>query len=321
VKYVVIGAGAVGGTIGGLLFDTGYDVLLVARGAHLEALREHGLRLEQPERSSTLDVPVAGSVGAVDWQPGDVALLCTKSQDTAGVLAELPRDVVLVCAQNGVANERLAVEAGFSQVYGMCVVLPGDHLEPGVVIARGAPMPGVLDVGRYPSGTDETSVRIASDLVAAGFSARSEAAIMRWKYGKLLSNLVNAVDAAVGDDPDGKVLTDAARAEARRCFEAARIDVVSRDEERERRGNLADIALVGGKARQGHSTWQSLKRGTGSTEVAFLNGEIVRLGREHGIPTPVNELLQATVEEMAEAGEQPGSRRAAELVAAADLTD
>ena len=47
-RYIIIGAGAVGGTIGGRLFASGHEVVLVARGRHLDALRAHGLRLETP---------------------------------------------------------------------------------------------------------------------------------------------------------------------------------------------------------------------------------------------------------------------------------
>ena len=56
-RYIIIGAGAVGGAIGGRLFESGHEVVLVARGAHLEALREGGLRLRTPEGSLTLPGP------------------------------------------------------------------------------------------------------------------------------------------------------------------------------------------------------------------------------------------------------------------------
>lgn len=56
VRYVIIGAGAVGGTIGVLLADAGHDVTLVARGAHLDALRERGLTLRTPERLSLIHI-------------------------------------------------------------------------------------------------------------------------------------------------------------------------------------------------------------------------------------------------------------------------
>lgn len=317
-RYVIVGAGAIGGTIGGRLAESGRDVVLVARGAHLAALRAHGLRLDEHDRSRTLSVPAVGAVGEVDWRPGDVALLCTKSQDTGAVLAELPRDVVVVCAQNSVANERAAVAAGFGRVYAMCVVLPADHVEPGVVVCFGSPRPGLLDVGCYPDGLDEHAKGIAADLAAAGFAAAADPDVMRWKYRKLLVNLGNAAEAAcASDDPDLGTLFRAAMDEGQRCLDAAGIAVVSRDEEREHRGDLVEIASVAGHDRVGSSTRQSLHRGTGSVESAYLNGEIVELGRRHGVATPVNAVLLDTMREMAAAGEVPGSRRAADLLAAA----
>ncbi len=59
-RYIIIGAGAVGGTIGGCLFQGGHDVVLVARGAHLDALRAHGLRLATPLGTDLLDIPAVG---------------------------------------------------------------------------------------------------------------------------------------------------------------------------------------------------------------------------------------------------------------------
>jgi 2-dehydropantoate 2-reductase len=68
----------------------------------------------------------------------------------------------------------------------------------------------------------------------------------------------------------------------------------------------------------GSSTWQSLLRHTGSTEVDYLNGEIVQLGRLHGVPTPVNALLQTTIRRLAVEGRAPGTLTADELLAALD---
>lgn len=314
VRYVVVGAGGVGATIGGLLFEAGSDVLLVARGAHLAALVDGGLRLELADRTRTIGVPAAAGV---EWRPDDVALLCVKSQDTATALADVPRDVPVVCAQNGVANERWARDAGFADVYGMCVVLPAELVEPGVVVDNFAPAPGALDVGRYPDGTDERAERIVVDLCTAGFRARTDPAVMRWKYRKLVTNLVNAIDAACApDDPDLSALVKAARIEGEEVVLAAGIAVASRAEDAERRGDL-HLVDVNGRARGGSSTRQSLRRATGTTEVDFLNGEIVVLGAAHGVPTPVNAALQQVIGEMTRAREAPGSRRAADILAAA----
>ena len=72
---------------------------------------------------------------------------------------------------------------------------------------------------------------------------------------------------------------------------------------------------VAGRERGGGSSWQSLRRATGSIETDYLNGEVVRLGRLHGVPTPANALLQATARRLAATGGEPGSVPAADLLA------
>ena len=64
---------------------------------------------------------------------------------------------------------------------------------------------------------------------------------------------------------------------------------------------------AGERPRGGSSSWQSLARGSGSIEADWLNGEVVLLGRMHGVPTPVNEALQRLANEMAANGAAPGS--------------
>lgn len=319
-RYVVIGAGAVGGTIGARLAEAGREVVLVARGRHLDAIRRYGLRLDDPDRSRAVAIPAVASVADVDWRPGDVALLATKTQDTDPVLDALAAhapDVVVVCAQNGVANERMAARR-FASVQAMLVILPAEHYEPGVVIASSVPVPGVLDVGTYPTGVDPTSTAIAADLSAAGFSSKADPAVLDGKYGKLLTNLGNAVEAACGaDDPGFAELVAAATAEGERCLAAAGITARTGDDDRVRRDGLITQRPVGGRDRRGGSSWQSLRRGTGSIEAEYLNGEIVAIGAAHGIPTPVNATLTRVACELASTGAEPGSRSAADLLAAA----
>jgi 2-dehydropantoate 2-reductase len=321
--YVVVGAGAVGGTIGARLYEAGYPVRLVARGAHLDALAERGLLFEEPESSRILRVPVAGSVEEVDWRPGDVAVLATKSQDSEAVLEQLhavaPRTAV-VCAQNGVANERFAA-GRFDAVQSLCVMLPAEHLEPGRVVAYSAPTPGILDAGAYPRGVTEQTRRLVTDLRGAGFSSRAQDRIMRWKYRKLVSNLANAAQAACGAHAaDLRQLVAAARREGRRCLSAARIDMAGSRENRARRGALISMRPVNGRTRQGGSTWQSLTRATGTVEARFLNGEIVELGRRYGVPTPVNALLLDIATTLAGDRTPPGGHSATDLLRLADRT-
>jgi 2-dehydropantoate 2-reductase len=86
-------------------------------------------------------------------------------------------------------------------------------------------------------------------------------------------------------------------------------------EDRARRGDILRITRFGATP-AGSSSWQSLYRGTGSVETDYLNGEIVLLGRLHGVPTPVNELLRRRSNDLARTGGAPASLRAADLHAA-----
>jgi 2-dehydropantoate 2-reductase len=326
-RYIIIGAGAVGGAIGGRLFESGHEVVLAARGAHYTALREHGLRLATPERVSTLPIPAVDRPEALDLRPDDVLVLAVKGQDTVAALdAWADRPVAgagraadtlpIVCAQNGVDNERVALRR-FRRVYGICVWLPSTYLEPGAVEAHGSPLTGILHLGRYPAGSDETAEQIAADLEKSAFEAPVHPDVMRWKYAKLLGNLGNAIGALCGrsDEPEAAELRRLAFAEGEAALTAAGIRYTSREEQAEFRTRLRvrpgpDGA---GKARGAGSSWQSLTRATGSIESDYLNGEVVLLGRLHGVPTPVNALLQRLANQFAR------ERRPAGTVAAADL--
>ncbi len=315
-RYIIIGAGAIGGTIGGRLFDSGHEVVLVARGAHLEALRSRGLRLELPDGDRELAIPVVDGPAALTPRPDDVLVLAVKTQDTAAALAAWDSygdDPAVVCAQNGVENERLALRR-FRDVYGMCVWLPSSYLEPGVVRAPCAPLTGILHIGRYPSGDDGTARRIAADLNTSGFDAPVTAEVMAWKYAKLVANLANAVQAACGPDDDAatRELADRARAEGAAVLDAAGIAHIAPQEQARVRGDRAEPRPVKGEPVGGGSSWQSLVRGTGSIETDYLNGEIVLLGRRFGVPTPVNEALRRTANLFARERRRPGELSAGE---------
>ncbi len=317
-RYVIYGAGAIGGVMGARLHLSGQEVALIARGAHLEALREDGLSFTSADGTQTLPIPAAGSPAELDLTTEDVVILAMKSQDTVAALdalfAAAPPAITVVCAQNGVVNERMALRR-FPNVYGQLVILPGTHLEPGSVIASASPTYGILDLGRYPRGSDACAERIASDLTEAGFSAVASEDIMPWKYGKLLRNLANSTQAILGLEEKAENLMARAHEEALACFAAAGIALVGDDEFRERFQALNRIFSNSPAARAGNSSWQSLTRGSGTIEAAYLNGEVVLLGRLHGVPTPVNALLQEVATEVAASGKGPGAYTLADLEA------
>ncbi|MGW1493113.1 ketopantoate reductase family protein [Streptomyces sp. NPDC002402] len=330
-RYIIIGAGAVGGAIGGRLAESGREVVLVARGAHHEALCEGGLRLATPDGRRTHLLPVVNDPGQLgELRADDVLVLAVKTQDSIAALdawghrpvaggGTAAERLPLVCAQNGVASERLALRR-FRHVYGMCVWLPAIYLEPGSVSAAGTPLTGILHIGCYPSGTDETARRISADLEKSRFESPVVADVMRWKYAKLLANLANSIVAVTGllTSDEGLTLYRRARAEGDAALAAAGIEAVGDEEEKEFRGDKITLEHFDGSERTGGSSWQSLNRGTGTIEADYLNGEIALLGRLNGVPTPVNDALQRIANTFARQRWAAGSMTVAELTALVD---
>lgn len=322
-RYIVYGAGAIGGIIGARLHQQGHGVTLIARGAHLEALQRAGLTLRTPEETLRLEVRAVGSPGDVAFGEGDVVFLAMKSQDTAAALQDLagvaPPGIAVVCAQNGVDNERMASRC-FANVYGMLVYMPGTMLEPGVILNHMTGAWGVLDGGRYPQGADGTIERVTSDLGRAGFSSRPTPAIMRWKYNKLLSNLNNAFVAACGPEARAPEFLGEVKREALACYAAAGIDCASDAENAQRRQESGmKFGVIDGAHRDGGSSWQSLARGLRTIEADYLNGEIVMLGRLHGVATPCNAALQRVANAMAREGRAAGSASVEDVMHEAGL--
>lgn len=317
-RFVIYGAGAVGGSLAVRLAARGTDVVLIARGAGAAVLRDRGVTLVTPRDTATARPPVVEHPREIAWTGDEVVILAMKSQDTEPALDALaacaPPTIEVACAQNGIANEPAALRR-FARVAGMYVWTPAEHVEPGVVRIYCA-LDGIVDVGRFPRGTDASIDAIVAAFAGTPFESVARPDIMAWKNGKLLANLLNTIDAICGGvaTDEARELVRRARAEGVAALAAAGLPAISLEEETARRGDRFTFLPIGGASRRGGSTWQSLERGTGSLEADYLNGEIVLLGRLHGVPTPVNELLQRTANELARARRPPGSLTAAELL-------
>src|SRR3954465_12653724 len=131
VRFVILGAGAVGGTVGGLLHDSGHEVLLVARGEHAAAMRPEGLRLATPDRVIVAHVEVVDDPAALKLGGDDVLVVTTKTQDTTSLLARVAgvpaaggvgaAALPFFFVQNGVAKERIPPRR-FADVHGVVVM-------------------------------------------------------------------------------------------------------------------------------------------------------------------------------------------------------
>jgi 2-dehydropantoate 2-reductase len=317
-RFVVFGAGAIGSGIGGHLHRTGHDALLVGRPAHVDRIRERGLQLVTADQTYTLAVPAVSRVEAVGFTHGDVVLLCVKSQDTDRALVEIraaggdPQSLPILCCQNSITNEPAAARY-FRRVYGVLIVVPGIFLEPGVVHNNSLGNAGFVEIGQFPVGKDRLSEEVASALTAASYAAYANAEVMAAKGGKMFSNLGNAMGAITDGQGDQTHFMRQVRDEAESCFRAAGIQHEPSEafEERSRQQHRQSELPPG--VRNLGSSWQSLQRGLGSVEADFLNGEIVRLGRLHGIPTPYNEVLQEVANAMAAGRAKPGKFTAQDL--------
>ncbi len=321
-RYIIYGAGGIGCTIGGRLFQAGHDVVLIARGEHLRAIQERGLLLQTPEGDHRLPIPAVGHPNEIAYTPDDVVVLAMKTQDTEGALHDLElaagTGIPVICAQNGVENERLAARR-FANVYAMLVALPATFLVAGEVIASAAPLSGALHAGRYPSGTDATIERVCQDLNASHFVSNADPAVMRFKYRKLLLNLGNAMEVVTHQTAWGAggmlgEFAEKMRDEAVRCFKAAGIDAMPADEYAERVTRHYKSQPIGGQPRSASSTWQSLMRGHTTVEVDYLNGEIVLLGQLHGVPTPYNTVIRRLAVTTAASGDSGQACSVDELV-------
>ncbi|MEU7555748.1 2-dehydropantoate 2-reductase N-terminal domain-containing protein [Streptomyces sp. NPDC044571] len=326
-RYIIIGAGAVGATIGGRLAEAGHEVVLAARGAHAQALRAEGLRLTTAGGVRVHRLPVvSGPAELGELRPDDALLLTVKTQDAIAALdawgdAEVAgggtaaQRLPVLCLQNGVETERLALRR-FARTYGVCVWLPATFLEPGVVSALCAPLTGILHLGRAAGGTDRLLAQISADLEKSGFAAPVVEDVMRWKYAKLLGNLGNAIQATTGPEPapaKGALLLRAIR-EGKAAYAAAGIAYASEAEQAEARDGKVEQP----PGLRGGSSWQSLARGTGSIEADYLNGEISLLGRLHGVRTPVNDTLRHAANIFARESLPPGAMSVEDLTALAD---
>jgi 2-dehydropantoate 2-reductase len=302
-RFLIFGSGAIGGVIGAQLYRSGHEVSLVNRGEHGRTIARSGLTLERPEGTVRCRIPVVDDLAMYNWNTPTSIVISVQSQHMNAAISTIksaaPPNSAILCAQNGVTNEIQAARIAQS-VYGMWVMCAADRIAPGVVAAHMTPICGVIDLGLYPTGTDCTSLQVSKSLNSAEFSSRSVPDIMRWKFRKLISNLRNAVLALCPVGDDANELGELVQLEGRKCLMAAGIECATDAEVAERYENLhIEYRATARSAFHLDSTSQSLVRKSGSVESNFLNGVVIRLGREHGVPTPANDLVLRLVNQTA----------------------
>ncbi len=225
-RFIVYGIGAIGGTVASSFALSGQEVVGIARGRQFEAIHANGLLLRSPAGEERVHFDCVASPADIDFRDDDAIVLTMKSQDTWDALLALRaagvREQAIVCAQNGVANERMAARL-FPNVYGVTVILPATYETPGEVNAFGAPKRGLFYLGAFPKGTDATGEAIAAGFIKADIACDVLPDIMRYKYGKLISNIGAISMAALGANEVGTAWTKKTRDEAQEIYAKAGI--------------------------------------------------------------------------------------------------
>lgn len=304
----VYGAGAIGSLIGARLNDQGIDVRLIGRQAHIDAIQAKGLLIHGRHDSRLVQLTATTKFEGA----ADIVLLTVKSQDVTEACRDIAREstsATVVTMQNGVRSDRdAAAILGRDRIVGCVLNISATYLEPGVVEQNTG---ALLQVGA-PFPESEAHVDDVLALLSPAIKTEHVVDITRARWTKLMANLNNAIMTITGL-PVGRALRHRglarlAIATIREGVKTAQVGGFALDQSRRAR-TFRTISVLpfavstrvfGPRLARGFppdstfgpSTLQSLQRGS-SSELDYLNGEIVTLGERIGWPTPYNAGLLA----------------------------
>jgi len=295
VRIAVVGAGGVGGYFGGMLARAGEDVAFLARGAHLEAIRQDGLTVRSIKSDFTVRAPAAAGPGALG--PADLVLFAVKSYDTEAAAALLPPllgpDAPVLTLQNGIGNvEQIGKSVGPERVLAGTVHLAVGIASPGVI--RHTAGAGKIVFGEPQGPPTDRVRRVAAAFQRAGIPHEISGDMPFALWDKLLfiagvGGVTALARAAIGPllaSAEGLELLRAGLGEVVEVARARGVEL-GRDAP-DRMLKFASCFPLDWRS----SLARDLEAGR-RLEVDAINGAIVRLGRAHGIPTPVNQAIQA----------------------------
>jgi len=319
-KIAVIGAGAIGSVIGGLLSKAGEDVTLIGRKPHVDAINQSGLILEGGPGKIVIKVMAAEDL---DFKPS-LALLTVKAQDVVSSVRKAQpflSGTQVVTMQNGVqSDDQVAGLLGKGNIISSVVTFNGQFLEPGKV-SYSIPFGKTALLIGEPFDNKEDRLQTLSALLNKAIGTHISEDIRAAHWTKLIWNLQTAVPAVAGLSyqdsykyPIVRELTINLLKEGLKVIKAAEIktgdvpgfpmepiETMARESLPIASSLLKKIAESLGAVPVLGSTLQSIKRGK-STEVDYLNGEIVTLGKRMGIPTPANSLMVGLVHQVEATG-------------------
>ena len=300
-KIYVLGAGAVGCYFGGMLARAHHDVTFIARPERATALNESGLQMDCKAFHETIAVKASSDLAILS--DADLVLLSVKSLDTERTLAEiksiLPSKAVILSLQNGVANIDIATKIIVNPVYAAVVYVAAGMIDQRTMKHHGR---GELLIGD-PSNTvpqgDQGLLEICKLFEGAKVPCSIAPQIKRDMWLKFLVNCSFNAISGIGQIAYGEMvkspgivkLIEEITKEFLAIAELEDVNITMSE------ALAANASIASTMATQISSTAQDLARGK-MTEIDFLNGYIVKLGKRHGITTPYNESVHALVKMM-----------------------
>jgi 2-dehydropantoate 2-reductase len=326
-NVVVLGAGAVGSVLGGLLALQKHDVLLICREHHAKAIDENGgLRLRFTTGDYFAHLTVSTRLTTDHISDETCVLVTAKSYDTETCIEQIssvaPRDIPVVCFQNGISNEE-KFATSFDVVYGGVCRMTCSMIQSGHASFRGF---GRIVIGRHPKGSDALARQLVKAFETAGCKACVSRNITNDKWLKLAINSQSTFHAII-DPRDHEAnefheLKVSILEEARRVLKAHKVRPRSCDgKDKTIDEVIADLqrprALRHATGMKVHnSTWQNLYLKRDRIENEFFHGPIIDLGRKHDIPVPYNEVALELVDKSHREKLGPGTLRLSDVLKA-----
>jgi len=302
-RIAVMGSGGVGGYFGGRLAKAGHDVTFIARGAHLAAIRQHGLKVLSGLGDFEVK-PAKATDDPAEIGPVDVVLFATKLYDIedAGALCKplVGDGTMVVTLQNGVDSaERLGPILGAAHVVPGIAYIPAEIVEPGVV--RQAGKQAAMAFGEADGRSSERVAAFEAACRAAGIEAHVRDNIRKQLWNKFvmlasfaaLTCMTRKQAGVVRGDPDLRATLAAAMTEAVAVGRAEGVDLGPETVET----SLKFLDAMPPTAQASMLT--DLQRGK-RLELNWLSGTVVRFGRQHGVETPVHQVALAVLKPYAD---------------------
>ncbi|HOJ68180.1 MAG TPA: ketopantoate reductase family protein, partial [Candidatus Hydrogenedentes bacterium] len=307
-RAVIIGAGALGSSIGGFMARAGHEVVLVGRDPHMRAIREQGLRITGiwggHHVREHLTALTEEEVDRLTGMPWDAVFITVKSFDTPAALNLAAKiiapETVIINAQNGLGNvERSAGYFGRERVLGARVIFGSRVNEPGLVEITVIAAPTAVGAP-WPESPSALARQWAETMDAAGLPTVYTDCLQQLLWAKTaynaalnpLSALLDVPYGRLPEIPDARVIMDAVIDEV---YLAARVRGITLDPpDPEAYRDLFYERLVPPTAAHYASMHADLRRGR-PTEIEAINGAVTRFAEATGHVAPVNRLLTRVI--------------------------